>query len=105
MGQPITVLEKPSTTPGIIRYEVNRNLTGTGHELYRSLADADGRSPADELARRLFARGGIASLHIYNNVITVQLADGSPPAGINESSKGLDRYRDGVVPEVPQGAE
>ena len=104
MGQPITVIEKPSTTPGIIRYEVNRNLTGTGHEVFRSKADATGTNPAHELARRLFDRGGIESLHIYNNVITVRLADGAPPTGIKEIIADLYLYyREGVVPEVPEG--
>ncbi|MCX7620491.1 MAG: NifU N-terminal domain-containing protein [Acidimicrobiales bacterium] len=105
MGQPITVIAKPSTRPGIIRYEVNRNLTGTGHQIYRSESDAVGAMPADELARRLFDRGGIESVHVYNNVITVQLADSSPPSGIEEIIRDLFLYyRDGVVPEVPSTA-
>ena len=35
MGQPITVVEKPSSTPGVARFETNRSLTGMGHERYR----------------------------------------------------------------------
>ena len=37
MGQPVTVIEKPSSHPGVVRYETNRALTGMGHEVYRSL--------------------------------------------------------------------
>ena len=36
MGQPVTVIEKHSTHGGLARYEVNRVLTGTGHEVYRA---------------------------------------------------------------------
>lgn len=105
MGQPVTVIEKPSTTPGVVRYEINRALTGMGHEIYRSADDAVGARPADELARRLFARGGIATVHINSNVITVHLADASPPSGIKEIIEGLYTfYTEGVVPVVPEGA-
>ena len=34
MGQPINVVEKPSSTPGVARFETNRSLTGMGHERY-----------------------------------------------------------------------
>ena len=105
MGQPVTVIEKPSALPGVLRFETNRVLTGMGHEIYRSADDAQGRTPADELARRLFERGGVASVHVNANVITVQVADGSPPQGIKEIVEGLyTYYRDGVVPEVPEGS-
>lgn len=104
MGQPVTVLERPTTTPGVVRFETNRNLTGMGHKGYRSVADATQANPADELARRLFARGGIATIHVYQNIVTVQLADGSPPAGIKELIEELYLYyTEGVVPEIPEG--
>ena len=35
MGQPITVVAKPAVTPGVLRLETNRSLTGMGHERYR----------------------------------------------------------------------
>ena len=68
MGQPITVIEKPTSRPGVVRFELNRSLTGMGHERYRSRDDATGDRPADELARRLFDRGGVDGVHIYSNV-------------------------------------
>lgn len=105
MGQPVTVIEKQSIRPGVVRYEINRAITGTGHEYYRSLDDAQGDKPADRLARMLFERGGIDSVHVNANVITVHLADGSPPNGIKPMIEELFLYyRDGVVPEAPEGA-
>jgi hypothetical protein len=46
MGQPINVVEKPSRTPGIARFEINRSLTGMGHERYASVetSSTTGRS-------------------------------------------------------------
>src|SRR5690606_40795698 len=54
MGQPITVVERPTRTPGLARFELNRSLTGQGHEHYRSLDDVLDDRPVDRLARRLF---------------------------------------------------
>src|SRR5688500_8500268 len=79
MGQPIAVVRKPSTRKGIVRFEINRSLTGMGNERYRSAAEAVGPRPPDELARRLFAAGGdaIAAIHVYSNIITIELRDGT----------------------------
>ena len=60
MGQPIVVIEKPSSRRGMVRFETNRALTGMGHERYRADQDVWGNRPPDELARRLFAHGGVA---------------------------------------------
>jgi len=99
MGQPITVFEKHSSRPGIVRYEINRSLTGMGHERYRSGDDAVGDTPADELARRLFALGGIAGVHINANMVTVELLD-EGPEGIADVIADLHiYYAEGV--EVP----
>jgi hypothetical protein len=105
MGQPVTVIEKQSVRPGVVRYEINRAITGTGHECYRSIDEAQGNKPAARLARMLFERGGIEAVHINSNVITVHLADGSPPTGIQPMIEQLFLYyRDGVAPEVPEDA-
>ena len=63
MGQPITVVEKPSSTPGVARFETNRSLTGMGHERYASVDDILDDRPVDELARRLFHSGGVTQVH------------------------------------------
>ena len=100
MGQPVTVIAKPSSRPGVVRFEINRTLTGMGHERYRSDRPVEGDRPPDVLARRLFERGGIESVHINSNVITVDLAKGSDAEGIAEIIGDLyTYYRPGV--EVP----
>ncbi len=102
MGQPISVVEKPSSKPGVVRLEINRSLTGMGHERYRSPEDAAGERPPDVLARRLFERGGVASVHIYSNMITVELAEGGSGEGLRELIEDLFiHYREGVQPSLP----
>ena len=99
MGQPITVVERPTTRPGVVRYEINRSLTGMGHERYRSRDDAIGPRPPDELARRLFDHGGVEAVHIYSNVITVDLAPGASAEGMEDVIHGLFiHYVPGVLP-------
>jgi hypothetical protein len=99
MGQPIVVVEKPSSTPGVVRFEANRSLTGMGHERYTGPGDATGVRPVDELARRLFARGGVDRVHIYSNVITVDLAKGGTADGMLDVVRDLFiYYRPGVKP-------
>jgi hypothetical protein len=103
MGQPVTVIEKPSARPGIVRYETNRVLSGMGHEYFRSADDAQGDTPADRVARRLFERGGIEAVHVNGNIVTVHLADGSPPTGIKDLIEDLyTYYREGVEVVVPE---
>ena len=82
MGQPIVVKEKPSSNPGVVRFETNRALTGMGHERYRSTDEVWGERPPDELARRLFARGGVDQVHVNGNIVTVDLTKGFDADGI-----------------------
>jgi hypothetical protein len=91
MGQPVTVIEKHSSRAGVLRYEVNRVLTGMGHEVYREAPTAGSKRPADELARRLFARGGIRSVHLNGSVITIELQDNSTD-GIKAIIESLYTY-------------
>ena len=103
MGQPITVVEKPTLEAGIVRFETNRSLTGMGHERYRLGDEIDATRPPDELARRLFARGGVDAVHIYSNVITIDLAKGGESTGIAEIIHDLfTYYRPGVVPPTDE---
>jgi len=102
MGQPIVVTEKPSVRPGVLRFETNRVLTGMGHERYRSGPEIFGDRPPDEIARRLFERGGVDEVHVYSNVVTVVLARGHDGSGIKEILEGLyTYYREGVTPAIP----
>ena len=107
MGQPITVVEKPSSRTGVVRYETNRALTGMGHERYRDGDEILGTAPADELARRLFDRGGITGVHVNGNVVTVELTEAEAEAeaeGIDEVIASLYLYWvEGV--EVPSDDE
>ena len=98
MGQEITVVEKPSATPGVVRFETNRSITGMGHERYRRGEEVHGDRPPDELARRLFATGLVEAVHIYSNVITVDLARGARTDGLRDLIHDLFVfYRPGVV--------
>ncbi len=89
MGQPINVVEKPSFTPGIARFETNRSLTGMGHERYRSLDDILAERPVDVLARRLFESGGVTEVHANGSVVTVHLAEGWTGARLLDVIRGL----------------
>jgi hypothetical protein len=89
MGQPINVVEKPSRTPGIARFEINRSLTGMGHERYPSAEAIVDNRAVDELARRLFATGGVAWVHVNGSVITVALADGWAGEQLLDVIRGL----------------
>ena len=92
MGQMVAVTEKPSATQGVVRYELNRALTGMGHEYFRAAEDAVGVRPADELARRLFATGQVDGIHIYANVVTVELTRGGRADGLTETIRTLYQY-------------
>lgn len=91
MGQPVTVIEKPSSRAGVVRYEINRVLTGMGHEVYRSAPGPGANRPPDVLARRLFERGGIDSVHVHGSMITVDLAE-NDTTGIKEIIEDLYTY-------------
>lgn len=102
MGQPITVVQKPTTRPGIVRFELNRSLTGMGHERYSAAVDVTGNRPPDEMARRLFAHGGVNALHVYSNEVTVELAPGVDASGLLETLQDLFiHYTEGVTPSIP----
>jgi hypothetical protein len=89
MGQPITVVEKQSSNPGILRFETNRPLSGLSHERYAQAPDPLLDRPVDELARRLFAAGGVEHVHINGSVVTVTLGRGQTGAGLADIVRGL----------------
>ena len=90
---------------GTVVFDLNRSLTGMGHERYRSLADAVGERPCDVLARRLLERSGVRAVHIYSNVVTVELAPGASSAGLAEIIIDLfTYYREGVEVAEPGAA-
>ena len=103
MGQLVTVLEKESNRPGIVRYVLNRALTGMGHERFTADQEILGDRPPDELARRLLATGNIEGVSINGNVVTVQLSR-NDSSGLKEIIEDLYTY---YVPgvEVPSDEE
>jgi hypothetical protein len=99
VGQPVAVVEKPTGVAGVLRFETNRVLSGTGHERYTPSTPIERNRPTDVLARRLFERGGIDAVHVNGSVITVKLAS-ADESGIREIIADLYTfYRPGV--EVP----
>lgn len=92
MGQPITVVEKRSSRAGIVRFELNRPLSGMGHERWQAGEAVEGNRPVDELARRLFAHGGVDAVHINGSVVTVELARGATGDGLAEVVGHLFRF-------------
>lgn len=92
MGQSIVVNEKPSSYPGVVRFETNRAFTGMGHERYRAGTEVWGERPPDELARRLLARGGVAGVQINGNIVTVDLDKGYDADGLKSIIENLYRF-------------
>ena len=92
MGQPVTVIEKHARRGGVVRYELNRCISGTGHEIYRAGDEIIGNRPSDVLARRLLAAGGIDTVSINSSVVTVDLAKGGEADGLKEIIEELYTY-------------
>ena len=99
MGQLVAVTEKPSSTRGVVRFEINRSLSGMGHEHFASAADAWGNTPSDELARRMFATEQVDAVHIYGNIITVDIERGHDSEGLADIIREMYQYwKPGVEP-------
>jgi hypothetical protein len=112
MGQPITVVEKRSSNRGVVRFETNRPLSGTGHESYTQAPSELLDRTADELARRLFAYdpGGVESVHVNGSVVTVTLGRGHDGAGLGDIVRNLFLHypalvtdASGVTPPTDEG--
>ena len=101
MGQPVAVVVTPSSTPGVVRFEANRNLTGMGHEIFRSSADAIGPRPAASLARQLLGTGQVGSVHMFGNIVTVDLLKGFTADGLSDVVRDMYQYwKPGMEPKV-----
>jgi hypothetical protein len=74
---------------------------------YAAGDEIQGDAPPDEVARRLLAHPGVEAVHVYSNVITVDLGAGVvPPADLLAEIESLfTYYREGVEVVVPEGAE
>ncbi|MEY2740192.1 MAG: hypothetical protein ACO26C_01670 [Ilumatobacteraceae bacterium] len=101
MGQPVAVRRIASADPRLLRFELNRALTGQGHERFASPSQAVGPRPAAELARRLFATGAAETIHVMSNVVTVRLAPGASGDAITPVLERLYEYwKPGMTPTV-----
>jgi hypothetical protein len=99
MGQMVGVVEKRSSTPGVVRFELNRSLSGMGHERFESVVDAIGSKPSASLARQLFATGKVDSVHVYGNIVTVDVSKGYDSTGLADIVREMYRYwKPGVEP-------
>ncbi|MCU1448327.1 MAG: hypothetical protein JWP02_497 [Acidimicrobiales bacterium] len=105
MGQPITVTTKRGIRGDIVRFDLNRSLTGMGQERYRAGDEILGERPPDELARRLFAHGGVEGVHIYSNVVTVDLAEGASREGLEQIVGSLFVHYDHDEADPPAPAD
>ena len=92
MGQQVSVVEKPSPRPGVMRFETNRTLTGMGHERFTSMADAVGPRPAAALARQLLATGKVDSVYMYGNIISVDITKGFNADGLGDVVRNMYQY-------------
>lgn len=102
MGQPVAVTERPTSTSGVVRFDLNRSLTGMGHERYRATEPIAGDRPPDVVARRLFERGGVREVHIFSNTVTITLEEGGSAEGIGDMLRDLYvHYLPGVKPSLP----
>lgn len=103
MGQLVGVVEKKSIIPGVLRFEANRSLTGMGHERFQSVTEAVGPRPAAVLAHRLLSTGQVSSVHVYGNMITVDVQKGFSSDGLGDIVRNLYQYwKPGMVPPSPE---
>jgi len=69
------------------------------HERYASVAEATGEKPAAVLARSLFATGKVTAVHVFSNIVTVDVADAADSAGLSDILRDMYQYwKPGVEP-------
>jgi hypothetical protein len=103
MGEPVTVIEKPASRPGFLRFETNRSLTGMGHERYQAGDTIRRHRPPDQLAKRLFETGKVDEVHVYGQAITLKLFKDATSDGLKEIIEDLyTYYRPGVEVPTPE---
>ena len=100
MGEPVSVIQKPSSRHGRIRFETNRSFTGMGHERYELGTEIVGHRPPDVVARIMFDSGKVGKVHVYAQTVTVELLPRADDEGLKELLEDLYiYYKPGV--EVP----
>ncbi|MDE0268399.1 MAG: hypothetical protein OXI96_05095 [Acidimicrobiaceae bacterium] len=86
MGQQVKFLGTSSPRPGIVRFELNRTITGMGHEYYVKDDEITGDRASDRLAGRLLDTGKLRTVHIYGSVVTAELVD-AQTASLNDDTE------------------
>lgn len=80
-----------------------------GHERFTSPDEAVGDRPAAKLARRFFETGQVDAVHVYLNMVTVDVRKGFDGTGLAKELEDLYLYYyEGFVPpalEVPADEE
>lgn len=103
MGQPVTLIRTSAPRPGIVRFELNRNLTGMGHVRFTKGQEILASDPAARLAARLLESGRVNGVHVYGSVVTCELVD-TAADGLEETISSLyTYYLPGV--EIPSDEE
>ena len=92
MGQLVTFLSASSPRPGMVRFELNRTVTGMGHERYNTDSEITGHRPVDELARRLLATGDLSSVHIHGSMVTAEFTGD----GESNLTDALPRFKEAI---------
>jgi hypothetical protein len=101
MGQPVVVTVKRSSEPSRVRFELNRSLTGQGHESYDASPERAETFGA-VLAQRLFAAGIVTAVHVYSSVVTVDVTPGANVDSLTPIIVDLYQYwKPGMVPALP----
>lgn len=100
MGQPVAVTQTPAGVPGRVRFEINRSITGQGHERFASIAEATGSKPAAMLARSLFDTGKVKAVHVFSNIVTVDVVDATNETGLSQILQDMYQYwKPGMEPK------
>ncbi|MEI2703672.1 MAG: hypothetical protein V9E89_00050 [Ilumatobacteraceae bacterium] len=91
MGQQVAITTLPSR-PGELRFEANRNFTGMGHERFRAGDEIVGTKPSALVARKLIGTGHVDGVHVYGNIINIQLARGVTGDGLVDVVRDMYQY-------------
>lgn len=104
MGQAVRVVDTRLIGAVLLRIEIDRSLTGMGHERFvagQLHGSASQSRPTEQLAWRLFDSGDVTAVHLFSNMVTLTLVDSSPERieRIGQLVKQLFiHYRPGVLP-------
>ena len=93
MGKSVQIVAFARPRAGYLRIEIDRSLTGTGHESYESAPLEECDRPTDVLARSLFATGCVKRVHIFSNVITITLQSEAEVVTLGEGRATMEELK------------